>query len=621
MLHRRPILVPLLLALASACGDAVISSPDDLFFNRLLEGDLRPLSRENLPLRPPTFVDPAQVNGGAAIVDEAVPKVGFLTQLRRADCFWMPPAPVKLSWELVARLQPSVDGDFYSDLETDFDHPTVPIELGACTLTDRIERRRMIDSDRDPITLTWDPGLIPGATAALTACTGPAPDADNTCAVQRTCVNITNRCSGSHGHFPLCAQDCEQPVTQATTFNVELRVATPGTVLEDTTTQPTIIKREQLGATFMPVASSVAVARPLSRAGSVFSYATKVRGDGTWDENWSPDLVVTRVRVFEQLGANEGRRYVVPTRISVVGQSCTPDAGGSVDWERCPILASVTPTNHVNELAVPLLWKVELPAPLDRPYRIEFIVGDRRSITNGVPMVRWSQASVDFGRYDFRATVTRTIFLENNGNAAVTMNGLTMGGRFTARAATQNLTASFVLPAHASLPIEITRQPLTTPTSARETGTISLRTGPLTVTTAQVGAPYAVPDPTTVLPAALSVTRAQPMRRFIVGNDSPNPIRVTGITRGGTGAGTIAVTAIDGCGGIDPICRNVPMPAGFVTVFQIDSVCSRIDRTATVDVAFDECVTPGATCGPADDWRPAPRERVNVMIFGDPTCP
>ena len=72
-------------------------------------------------------------------------------------------------------------------------------------------------------------------------------------------------------------------------------------------------------------------------------------------------------------------------------------------------------------------------------------------------MMRWSQASVDFGRYDFRATVTRTIFLENNGNAAVTMSGLTMGARFTARSAIQNLAAPFVLPVHASLPIEITR--------------------------------------------------------------------------------------------------------------------------------------------------------------------
>lgn len=613
--------VTFFLAAISACTVRLDPAPDAIRFNDDLDGELRPLSRDRLD-------DFATFRADDGRVSPLMPGTGAAAhlqrQLRRSTCFWMAPGDTSLSWELVARALPSTDDDVYSHLETNVEKPTVPIEIGACTLTDPIDREPPIDDDGDPFELEHDSELIAGAHAEITACTGPADSFNSCTTLAHSCRDVPRPCPAQQVGYPLCAQQCPVTVGVDTSFAVEVRADLTSTGLESTLDKPEVLRRMNLGTTIKTVAPSSTLARPLARVtgSNHLTWSTAERADGSWEESFHPDLVVSRVRVFEVTGAE--RRYLRPAQVRVDGASCSPDSGGAIGLEQCPVLGGVTPTNHNNALDRRIAWDVEL-APGDlragASYRIEFVVTDRRTVV-GLPSVRWREPSIDLGAYDFRATVTRRLWLENNGGAPVVVTGNSSSPRFTLRPATGDLGLGVTIPANGTLAIDVTRVPLAAapPAGTLERATLALRAGGRAVDATVRGAPFDLGPPVEALPTAMSLVDVT--RRFLITNTSRNPSRITDAAASGPHAAALEVTAHEPCAADHPVCKNLPLLTGETRVYQVarTATCAT-GRTIPVTFTVEECVTPGGTCGDGDDWRSAAPVTVAVTMFPTSACP
>ncbi len=620
---RRNLRVCLSLAMvaATACGGVRLDpAADAIRFNEHLHGDLWPLSRVDQPPFPGFRAPDGRVS-------DAMPGVGpeLQRQLRRSQCFWMPPGEVDVSWELVARALPSTDADLYSHLELDPDKPTVPIEVGACTMTDPIDREPPVDEHGQAIDLAFDSTLAPGTAAVLTACTGPAVT-DNPCQPERTtCVDVPRPCPTDQVGYPLCGQQCPVAISRDTTLRLEVRADLSGTGLETTNDQPVIVRAKEFRTTFKVAAPSTTLARPLARTDTTtrFTWATPEQPDGSWQESFHPGLVVARVRVVAR--ANGERRYLRPAKIDVDGRGCTPDAGGTVTLEQCPQLGGLTPTNWTNALDHRVTWGVELAAADVRPgtsYQLEFVVIDRAAVVgSNLPVVTWREPSLDLGDYDYRATLTRRMWLENNGARAVVVTGNSTSTRFQLRPVTGDLGVGVTVPAHGSVAIDVTRLPLATPPAgaAIERTTLALSASGVAVEATVRGRAIDFGPPLGALVHSAPLTGDR--RRIVVVNHARNPARITGAAVTGPDAAALALAAVTPCDG-DPLCKGVPMIGGEVRLYQVDrtEVCPRASRIPVV-FEVEECITPGGTCDDGDDWRPAPAATVEVALAPTARCP
>lgn len=617
---RPKLLAYLPLALLLGCGVRLDPAADAIRWNDHLHGDLWSVSRY-----PEAFATFRAPDGR---VSDVMPgsSADLQRQLRRSQCFWMPPGEVAVSWELVARALPSTDADFYSHLEGNPGRPTVPIELGACTLTDPVDRHPPVDEHGEPIELAFDSELAPKANAVLTACTGPAL-IDNPCQpMTTTCADVPDPCPPTQVGYPLCAQQCPVPVGRDTTFELEVRADLSSTGLETTDDEPVVLRSKRLGTTFKIAAPSTTLARRLERAPGTnrFTWTTPEAADGSWEESFSPKLVVARVRVLADRAGD--RRYLRPRRIDVGGAACGPDGGGTVTLEQCPILGGLTPTNFADALDARLLWGVELePADVrtDTRYLIEFVVIDRGAVVgSGLPVVTWREPSLDLGDFDYRATLTRRLWLENNGAGPVVVTGNSTSPRFQVRPATGDLGVGVTIPAHGSLAVDVTRLPLATAPlgGAIERTTIALSASGLAVPATVRGRAFNYGPPLAGLihPSPL----AGDARRFVIVNNSANPARITGGAPTGPDAGALDLAAIAPCAADEPLCKGVVLRAGEVRIYQVQrtATCPRAS-TIPVRLQVEECITPGGACDGGDTWLPAAEVTVDVNLAPSAACP
>jgi hypothetical protein len=148
-----------------------------------------------------------------------------------------------------------------------------------------------------------------------------------------------------------------------------------------------------------------------------------ILSDGRWEENFSPNLLVTRIRVFVERGYNPDtggphRHYLAPDRVilnqlEVCLAERDPDTGaGELDPAGCGL--AVTPTYRLADLRRPgpiddgdrLEWPIEFRSYTDgsrppealpaqgEPLYIEFAVVDRTVGVSGTALLVAPQSQI-----------------------------------------------------------------------------------------------------------------------------------------------------------------------------------------------------------------------------------
>jgi hypothetical protein len=353
-----------------------------------------------------------------------------------------------------------------------------------------------------------------------------------------------------------------------------------------------------------------------------------------WQENFSTELYINRVRVFAHGGDFEQGMdtYVVPSTISFSGRECRPAGDGSITNESCP-LGGVTPTNFHTEPHTKVVWDVEIdPSQYDKraSYYIEFVVGvapNPGGLTAGVGDARLTPSSIAFGNVDTWGTASRKLFLENNGTGKVDVSSVTVNGPFTITSSSVAINRPFSVAPSDSVILEVvaTGVPVGDFMGSVELA-IDGEPEPLVAVFHGEGYYWGPGSAAGVLGVNLLLGDSSVRRRFLVAVNGYNDVRVASLVLAGPGADEVAVSwerasTDPPCPSPDdPQCLNRPMAPGTAAIYRIDRVdadCVTDWIDASISVELEECVTQpaaGATCGPGDDWRPAGSTTLPIMI-------
>jgi hypothetical protein len=628
-----------LLALAVAgCGDVIIRS-ESARFNPVMTSDDSPVVGTTPP---PTYSDGQGGSGTSKVLTDLLPSLSdrsVLRQLHRSRSFWMEPASVDLSWELIGRVEAQ---GLFNPIDR-----ALPVELGYCTATDPVSRLPAVDDDGDPVHI--DTSVI-GNTGSFEL--AECPSTQNSFNEPRfdtsRCGIVKNPCNrGVSG----CTKGCNRAISQDTLYQVHLAFDLTGTGAKSSDGSTVLLAQKTFFSSIKVVGPQAGLARPLtrdagphpsapiaSRNNLFFSWSTPAAADGTWDENFSRNLQVARVRLFQAASGAEAssRTYVNPERVYLDDFTCGHSANTGVTSENCPQLGAVTPTNSATNLATPLRWTAEFVAsalnPKLRTY-IEFAVVETAVLGNPQhPIVRFVAESTSFGGYDYRSTVARPLFVENNGANDVQINSLAGSPGWAVSSSMVAVNRPFVLKARSSIPLVATRLPSAMATFADETGTLTatLANSAAPVRAGLSGTRYAYLVPLFVAPAQLRISSFA--HRFLVGSSTVNPTRIRGLTLEGPDAGEFTATWVSFstaavCANpLDPLCLDRVMPSAGAEVYQMartGPTCRTRDHSATVRLQVEECVTQptNGECAATDDWRHVDDLLVSVTAVAGDQCP
>ncbi|MGH7947986.1 MAG: choice-of-anchor D domain-containing protein, partial [Candidatus Binataceae bacterium] len=254
----------------------------------------------------------------------------------------------------------------------------------------------------------------------------------------------------------------------------------------------------------------------------VMSWAVPDSPNGSWTENFSPQLSVTKIRVFKE--SNGSRTYLAPDTIRVARPSsdgsddtlgsrpaCFPDQNDrtefsiSVFCEDAASVRTVTPAYYGSDLENPgvtlkrIRWDVEFTTPsaaepLDDVY-IEFSVG----LGLGTRAMRLSSELTSFGVVQVGKSKQGLTSVENTGSATIQIDGVQVVSRragetpsdFRAVPAGGRTLPVMLLP-NASLDIDVYAEP--TSTGQKQAGLQVTANGGQLVVTGALGANAAAPE-------------------------------------------------------------------------------------------------------------------------------
>jgi hypothetical protein len=276
-------------------------------------------------------------------------------------------------------------------------------------------------------------------------------------------------CYAPHAHgnsiSPYCVIQCGLPAARSDT-TYTLQAVDPKMLQDINQTYPALRSPLHTVTPHLKVVSgSRALARPLTflerlditeldtRYQSYYwRWAVPDLPNGHWEENFSPNLMVSNVRIFIERGYNPdigipNRQYLAPYRLVIdhkkCGREADPEVGIIFGAGNCPEL--VTPTYHHRAISNKLGWLVEFrvwadamgqiteepPVKAGDPVYIEFEVVDATIGSRGSAL-RVSPPAVDLGEVTMSSKPVlfeRIFTVSSVGVASATVERLWMEGR------------------------------------------------------------------------------------------------------------------------------------------------------------------------------------------------
>lgn len=351
----------------------------------------------------------------------------FLENMRRSECLWIANTqPVRLSWEAVVRGFNLDTGQL--------------VDIGLCTGTHPTTRDPLVDSDGDPVEIDLSALLSPEFDVELLQCNAqPFVDPFNTCARHMPlCAALPLSCENGAmlpGH-PFCQRDCELTPEEDNAFTARVIDTTrAGRSLDGFAVEaekrfsPTVrvVKEPASLARLLRPADSNSVRPDLPSDSRIMSW--QVAGldtDDIWRENFSPDVAIRRVLVFEYDRAANLRHYL-PIRgmrahliIPALNEVAYDPTTYSVIGTATPAYALASPRN-------PLVWFVEIPKTNSGlPVYIEFTISDGLQQSGLIA----SPITVDFGaRYGGeKHSLPHRLRVQNIGQSSVGVTNIQILG-------------------------------------------------------------------------------------------------------------------------------------------------------------------------------------------------
>jgi hypothetical protein len=535
--------------------------------------------------------------------------------LARSKCLWIGGNEnVDFWWEAVANAHEVDSGDSY--------------KIGACNNKDVVTGNAL----SSPPWRTFVP-------ASFQACVGTYFD-DNAygeCRIRTQCGPVANACNGVvHWNFPYCAENCAEDPATDTTYRV--RVGPPfqfGAPLEIT-------------PTYYPVDSIRSLSRRMaygaaeSDAGSgrqAFLWRVAELDGKVWEDNFSPNLFISRVRAFIPVSTSNRlsrRRYLRLSKVFAGNDlipriwSCNPDPDDATQATSryCDPLAEMVPTYSVErsrgDIGVRLVWQINVSSDNvegiaiddESPVYVEFTIVNRNGESAGP---RISPASVDLGQAgpgEQRRAIAAFTITNDNLPEVWRVESIALSGPNASEFAMQphgSRAVPFDLPQLGSFSLDVAMNPAS---AGRKTAiaTVQLRSvnGQTRTLTGTIEAVALGPALLYLMPSRLffSEPRAFPWRRnFLIENAGPTPMIRGVIAVSGPGQFAFRLTASDGTSPVPASQVLGPGQSEIVSVFY----CPRThdSHEATVTVISNVSGNPAA---PTWDWK-------EIDLRGDASTP
>jgi hypothetical protein len=528
--------------------------------------------------------------------------------LAKSKCFWLGgDEEVDLSWESVATAHEKDSGQTY--------------RIGSCNNENADTGGAEVNGHRlaSPPWRTFVP-------ASFQSCTDTYFD-DNAygeCRVRSNCTEISNACHGDRNwNFPYCETDCrEDPATDTTYRTFVGPPAHFGMPLEIT-------------PTFYPVDSIRTLSRRMTyeaegsdTESARFSWRVPKDDGEVWEDNFSPNLFISRVRAFVPVSTRDHlsrRRYLRLEKV-IIGNdtvarvwTCNqdPDDATQATSLHCDPLAATVPTysyvrSH-DDVGVRTVWRVDLSRSnpeniavgADTPVFIEFTVVNRNGQSAGP---RISPDSVDLGQAaaaQQRRAVAAFTITNDKTPASWRVDSVSLRGPNASEfsiATHGTRTPPFDLPPLGSFSLDAT---LNSTSQGQKTAlaTVQMHTssGASRALTGTIHAVAAGPALLHVLPPRLffSDSHSFPWRRnFIVENDGPTPMIRGVIAVSGPGQFAFRLRAEDG---VSPVPASKTLDPGqgeIISVFYCPQTHDAHDATVTVISNVS-----GSPSAPTWDWK------------------
>ncbi|MEW6055735.1 MAG: hypothetical protein AB1540_03900 [Bdellovibrionota bacterium] len=424
----------------------------DLKFNAKFRRDFAPLTQMQQSVSGPTLF-----NSGRALPHELMadlyPNLAetSLTDLRKSSCYWMPRGEqLNLSWEVVAKFDSA-------------SHTPRPAAVAGCTFTDPVTRRPVVNrlgsplsagffrKDIHAIVQFWESSGAPNEHDDCFSSPGKSVSlgqvSSNTLeANPQLCLPSGERIAID----PFCQLDCKiaPRSTLDTSFILQLRSNTrfANRYLMDTREHGPVVKTVD-GVRIL--SRQLTRDRRSSSILSIYTWETQNNQDGTWRENFSPNLFIHAAKVWVPHPSRPSEKiHLEPSRMLVGQQGCALARGMAepgINTVTCPVLSNATPTFLSGIARQKLNWRIEFDGvPTYRvdepsysttrtlgekdPVFIEFRIGAK----NTQPRLVTTPSSIRFAGVNSNSSFTsypNPIRIENHGSAPAKILGMWFEGR------------------------------------------------------------------------------------------------------------------------------------------------------------------------------------------------
>jgi hypothetical protein len=333
--------------------------------------------------------------------------------VQNARCLWVAAGEsVGLQWDINTCVE-TEDGPIHNITKLDGEtrqctsRPMMAARGPSCALNTCYTGSLLADNQ------SWGPTRYPYGAGYFRKCTAPVDDECHS--MWHSCQLVQRDCVGANAnnyHYPACSLGCEQQIDQDQTLMLDAS----GYLYID----PVLISPYK----FFAVSNTRRVARTATAtppesdltAGPLVRYYQVPRADGGLEENFSPNLFISRVRAFTSPNpASLARNYLGLSEIRVDGGYRSIACPGSnadatvVSSDNCPDLGETTPTyvRAASSLSAPaVVWRIELldgahggasDLTSNTPVFVEFTLASRPASGGNVTL---RTASWDYG-YNF----------------------------------------------------------------------------------------------------------------------------------------------------------------------------------------------------------------------------
>ncbi|MGH7864731.1 MAG: hypothetical protein ACREQB_07065 [Candidatus Binataceae bacterium] len=347
-----------------------------------------------------------------------------------------------------------------------------------------------------------------------------------------------------------------------------------------------------------------------------------------WEDNFSPNLFISRVRAFIPVSTRDGlsrRRYLRLEKLRLGNDTianiwnCNPDPDDAtqVTSRQCDLLRSSVPTfsylrSH-SDIGVRSVWRIDVPRDnlenmsitADTPVYVEFTIADRNGASAG-PSI--APDRVDLGQAragEQRRAVAAFTVTNDDSPQTWRVDSISLSGPSASEFSLQThgtRTAPFDLPALGSFSIDVA---MNSASPGRKTAIASVQmhsaNGQSRTLSGTIEAVAVGPALLNVLPSSLFFAQSNsfPWRRnFLIENDGPTPMIRGVIAVTGPGQFAFNLRADDGTSPVPPSRVIGPGEIEIISAFYCPHTHDSHDASVTVIANVS-----GDPAAPTWDWK------------------